>query len=296
LAEAAPEVLVVGSLHLDILVKAAHLPIIDETARGSSWQMACGGKGGNQAAWAARFGARTAMISRVGDDDFGKRLTANLRASGVNTDEVAIDRAAGSGMSVAILDANGDYGAVIVSGANLEMTADEALRSLARLGPLRVLVLQNEIEERVNLAVAEAAREQGALVILNAAPAREMDASLADAIDVLVVNRVEAAMMSGRAVSSRDDAKRAIPALRAFGRQVIVTLGGEGLVVARERSEPEEVTPQNVAVKSTHGAGDCFVGRLAAALAQGSTLQDAAVLANVAAAAHVAGKPTSIES
>ena len=115
------DVVVCGSLHLDIVVRAPQLPRIDETAVGTTWEHVCGGKGGNQAVQAAKAGASTAMVSCIGRDAFGPMLLANLKASGVNSNAVTVDPQAGSGMSVAILQDDGDYGAVIVSGANLKI-------------------------------------------------------------------------------------------------------------------------------------------------------------------------------
>jgi ribokinase len=250
----------------------------------------CGGKGGNQACWAARLGAKTAMISRVGKDDFGTRLLDNLRSSRVDASGVTLDDIAGSGMSVAILDANGDYGAVIVSGANLAIQVCEALAATEQLGTPKVLVLQNEIDESVNEAVARQAKQAGAIVVLNAAPVRSISEALSDNIDVLIVNRVEAAMMSGIEVSNQAEAVLALPALRRHGRTVIVTLGGDGLVVAGEDCGPIVIDPVRIKVASTHGAGDCFVAQFSAALAKGSSINDAAQLANVTAAAYVSGE------
>ena len=284
------DVLVVGSLHLDIVVKAQALPAIDETARGSSWHMVCGGKGGNQACWAARLGARTAMISRIGQDDFGNRLLANLREAGVNSEAVSIDPAKGSGMSVAIVQDNGDYGAVIVSGSNLTMKAEQVIASLANIGTPKVLVLQNEIDEAVNSSVAQKCRELGSTVILNAAPARELGRELASAIDVLVVNRVEAEMMSGNPVSSVATAIAALPQLQQLCKTVVVTLGGLGLVVAEAGHAPVVIEPIPITPVSTHGAGDCFIGRLAQALAHGASLAEACILANKTAASFVSGE------
>jgi ribokinase len=119
------DVIVCGSLHLDIVVKAPALPRIDETAVGSEWRKIFGGKGGNQAMQAARAGARTAMIGCVGKDDFGEMLLAHLKSGGVDISHVAVDGVRASGMSVAILQDNGEYGAVIVSGSNLEIDPQE---------------------------------------------------------------------------------------------------------------------------------------------------------------------------
>src|ERR1700749_2725379 len=117
-----PRVAVLGSLHLDIMVHASDRPKKGETLPGSAWGYKAGGKGGNQAVAAAQFGARASMVGRVGKDDFGKRLLSHLSQGGVDAESVYTDPEAGSGMSVAIIDAEGDYGAVIVSGANLRVS------------------------------------------------------------------------------------------------------------------------------------------------------------------------------
>ncbi|MFO1033562.1 MAG: PfkB family carbohydrate kinase [Hyphomicrobiales bacterium] len=285
----APDIVVVGSLHLDILVEAEALPRLDETARGSAWRMVCGGKGGNQACQAARHGAQTAMVSQVGDDDFGRRLLANLEHHGVDRSAVAVDAGCGSGMSVAIQDRHGDYGAVIVSGANLTLTTGAVTQALSCAGRFKLLLLQNEIPEAVNVAAAQAARSNGARVIVNAAPARALPPALTALTDILVVNRVEAEMMAGNRVTSVQEAQQALPVLLQLASTVVVTLGGDGVVVAARGQDPVVIAAVAVAVKSTHGAGDCFVGALSASLAKGDGLVEAARLANAAAARHVAG-------
>jgi ribokinase len=282
------DVIICGSLHLDIMVKGANLPKLDETAVGSEWGMTCGGKGGNQAVMSARKGARTAIIGRVGKDDFGERLLSNLDLFKVDRSAVGVDEKAGSGMSVAILDAQGDYGAVIVSGANLELDPAECARQWQALGGAKVLILQNEIPDAVNAAIASAAKASGAAVVLNAAPARALSADLLQCTDVLVVNRVEAEMMSGAEVKDAQNAMAALPALGAGKRDIIITLGGEGLVLQCRDAPPVSLAPHSVQVVSTHGAGDCFLGALAARLAAGSSLEESAEQANRAAAAFVA--------
>ena len=281
------DVVVCGSLHLDIVVHAPALPKLDETAVGSSWEHVCGGKGGNQAVQAASAGARTAMIGRIGDDDFGRTLIANLNASGVDCAAVSTDGSRGSGMSVAILQDSGDYGAVIVSGSNLGIDPAAVNQTWADLGGSKVLVLQNEIPHLANVAAASAARRSGAVVILNAAPARGMGTDLLDNVDVLIVNRVEAEDISGLQVADAASAMAALPTLSGNGRSVVVTLGAGGLVVGRPETQPAFIASLPVEVTSTHGAGDCFVGVLAAQIASGASLIDACHAANSAAAAHV---------
>lgn len=281
------DVLVCGSLHLDIVVNAKQLPRIDETAVGSSWKQVCGGKGGNQAVQAARAGARTAMVGRIGEDAFGKTLKANLIREGIDVSCVSVDPSAGSGMSVAILQDDGDYGAVIVSGSNLSIDTKLLQEQWTALGGGKVLILQNEVPDAVNLAMAKVAHAAGAQVVINAAPARELPEGFLDLIDVLIVNRVEAEAMSGFAVTNRDSAHAALQKLASSSRSVIITLGGDGLVVVTAAGDVVDIEPISVRVTSTHGAGDCFVGALCAQLASGALLIDGCRIANEIAAAFV---------
>ncbi len=281
------DVIVCGSLHLDIMVKAPALPRLDETAVGSSWSRQCGGKGGNQAVQAARAGARTAMIGRVGADDFGQALTGNLARAGVDLTGVSTDLHIGSGMSVAILQDDGDYGAVIVSGANLAIDPDAIVGLWQQLGGAKVLVLQNEVPNLVNVAAAKIAAGSDAVVVFNAAPARRLTDNLLDLVHVLVVNRVEAGELSGLAVHDFVSARLALPKLQGPSRSVVVTLGGQGLLVAPVVGEVVEIAAVPVKVTSTHGAGDCFVGMLTARLAAGDSLVDGCREANRRAAEFV---------
>ncbi len=279
------DVAVAGSLHLDIMVAAPRLPHQDETLMGSSWHYKCGGKGGNQAVAAAHFGAKTAFGGQTGQDDFGGRLRANLVAAGVDITHVGIDPNSGSGMSVAITEARGEYGAVVVSGANLTIDADEIATRWEALWQTKVLLLQNEIPEAVSLAAARHARANGARIILNAAPAREMSALFLSSIDILVVNRVEARMMTGT-----DDPDRALPALHTLRRDVVLTRGADGLSLMTRDGARTDIPALPVKVVSTHGAGDCFCGALAARLAAGDGLEFACRFASAAAGRFVAGQ------
>jgi ribokinase len=284
------DVIVCGSLHLDIVVHAPALPRIDETAVGHAWKQVCGGKGGNQAVQAARYRARTAMIGRIGADGFGETLLKNLLNAGVDSRMVKVDDTQGSGMSVAILQDNGEYGAVIVSGANLEIAPGTFAQTWTELGGAKVLVLQNEVPHAVNVAAAKIARIQGAQVVFNAAPARHLLEDLSENVDVLVVNRVEAEMISGMKVVDRNSAVLALPALGANERSVVITLGGDGLVVKEKTGIAVEMAALPVTVTSTHGAGDCFVGVLAACLAKSQNLREACRTANEVAAEFVSRK------
>ncbi len=283
-----PTVLVVGSLHHDIMVEADHLPRRDETAVGRRWYPKFGGKGGNQAVAVARAGAPCRMFGAVGDDGFGAFLRQGLRAGGVEDRFVQTLPGVGSGMSVAIVDAQGDYAATIVSGANLR--ADPAALATPDLWrDVGLLILQNEVPEALNLAAAREARARGVRCLLNAAPARELSADLAGLVDLLVVNAVEAEMMGAGAVRSLEDARAAAERLAQRFPAVIVTAGSLGLAAA-EGGAGFALPAEKVRAVSSHGAGDAFIGTLAAGLVRGLDLHAAAGAASLAAARHVSGQ------
>lgn len=282
-----PRVCVVGSLHFDIMVQAPYLPRTGETLIGDAWWWKPGGKGGNQAMAAARHGARTAMIGRLGDDAFGARLRERLVAAGVEVTAVG-DAAQGSGMSVAIQQADGDYAAIVVSGANRELDAAAVAETEVAdsIREARILVLQQEIAEAANVAAARLAREAGATVILNAAPARALG-GMAGLVDLLVVNTVEAEQLGAAPVVDLVSAGRAARDLLRLAPAVIVTAGGAGVALATADGIEAALRAHPVVRPETHGAGDVFVGAVAARLADGEALADALRYANAAAALHV---------
>jgi ribokinase len=280
-------VVVLGSLHLDIMVHAPDRPKKGETLPGSAWGYKAGGKGGNQAVAAAQFGARVSMVGRVGNDDFGRRLLSHLRDAEVDAEYVHTDPEAGSGMSVAIIDAEGDYGAVIVSGANLRLSNKDLEEARQVIGGAQVLVLQNEVLESINVAAARLAKDNRIRVILNAAPARPLGPELSAQVDVLVVNAVEAEMICGVAVTSLSGATEAAVRLSEQVANVVVTAGGLGLAVAERGKTPYAEAAHSVKLVDTHGAGDAFIGAFAARLASGLSLAEAVRFANAAAAVFV---------
>ena len=195
-------------------------------------------------------------------------------------------------MSVAIVDEAGDYGAVIVSGANLELSPDDSVESWHGLGSGRVLTLQNEIPAAANVAIASAARQSGATVIWNAAPARDRSDEMLGLADLIVVNRIEAEAMGAGEVRSVDRAVAAARRLADDRRVAIVTLGGHGLVIAEPDRTPAHIAASPVTVRSSHGAGDVFVGALSMQVAEGRTVVDAARFAGATAALHVSADPS----
>ncbi len=279
------DVFVIGALHWDVIVNAPRLPRIDETLVGKAVAYRLGGKGGNQALAAARMGARVGMAGRVGADEFGKRLLLELGRSGVDHSQV-ISAEGASGVSVAIVDAQGNYGAVIVSGANTEVIPG----GFTIPSETKVLLLQLEVPLKANLAALSDA-PAGCVSILNAAPPRGDCAELLTKPDLLVVNRVEAESLSG--LKAGDFSPRlAAERLAAKGaRNMVLTLGREGVFGLNDSGIGFHQPAHNVRVCSTHGAGDEFIGALASEIARGREMADAIAFGQAAAALAVSKEP-----
>lgn len=284
-----PVVVVAGSLHYDIMVDAPDRPRKGETVTGYSWRPKFGGKGGNQAVAAAKAGAAVRMTGAVGTDEFGRFLLDALAAGGVDGSRVMQLPTMRSGMSVAISDASGDYGAVIVSGANL-LVDPRTFEGHELWQGARALILQNEMPDAINIAAARAARSTGATVCLNAAPFRPLSGELAALVDLLVVNAIEAEELSGLAVTDLASAGAAAEALARHFPSVVVTAGGDGVAGMRQGEDLVVLPALPVTLVSTHGAGDAFVGALVTALAAGRSFTDCLRSANAAAATHVSTK------
>lgn len=280
-------VLVCGSLHFDVVVSAPSLPSIDETVTGSNVDYICGGKGGNQAVAAARNGASTTFMGCIGDDEFGDQLASNLQKNDVDCSRLQKTTGA-SGMSVAIVDANGDYGAVIVSAANLEIDSN-AIELPESTG---LLLLQNEIPDSQNIALAKQARALEIPVMLNAAPYRALSSHFEKLIDILILNRVEATAYFDTQLATVIDVEAALTTTRSSIDTLIVTLGKDGLVYCDENRQATIRSAFSVPVSSSHGAGDMFCGALASRLVAGSNLDEALTYAMAAAAWHVSSNQT----
>ena len=280
-----PDVFVVGALHLDVVVNASRLPRIDETLVGQAVAYRFGGKGGNQAAAASRMGASVGMAGKVGSDGFGKHLLLELDRVGVDRSQVGSAEGA-SGMSVAIVDSQGNYGAVTVSGANAGMIPGD----IDIPSGTKALLLQLEVPLPVNFAALSGA-PAGCLTVLNAAPCRDDCAELIGKTDVLIVNQMEAEVLSGL---QKDDFSPRIAAeslLEKGPRTVIVTLGGNGVFVLNGDGSGYRQSGHRVEVSSTHGAGDEFIGAFAAEIARGNGLADAVSFGQAAAALAVSTDP-----
>lgn len=286
-------VVVVGSINVDQVVTVDRLPLPGETLIGSSMTLSPGGKGANQAVAAARRGARTAMIGAVGDDGRADDALPHLRSSGV--DVSGVDTVPGpTGLAVVSVGGDSENTIVVVPGANGAVGASAVSAHAAALSEAAVVVLQGEIPVD---GIAAAVQHAGGRVVFNLAPVIDVPADVVKAADPLVVNEHEgrlllaawgaaasaAAGASGASASAsasdeeaRVDDESVVASLRAQGvTSVVMTRGAAGAIVSDASGTVLVASPRVAAVDSS-GAGDAFVGALAAGLAAGSSLLEAA--------------------
>ena len=255
---------------------------------GTRWFPKFGGKGGNQAVAAAKLGAEVRMVAAVGQDGFADELIAGLEAAGVDHNEVKrVDT--GSGMSVAIIDSDGDYSAVVVSGSNA-LIDTSIVTNPDLYTDASVLLLQNEIPAATNLAAAKAARASNVRVIWNAAPMRPDNESLLHEVDLIIVNAIEAEQFTGLKVTRLNEAKNAALKLCELDVDAVVTAGAAGCAWASKSGTAKQLAAQRVDNAQAHGAGDVFCGALAARLIRAS-LEESIEFASEKANRHVAGLP-----
>jgi ribokinase len=274
-------VCVLGSLNLDIVCRVAELPKPGETVVGRGVERLPGGKGANQAAAAARAGARTRLVGAVGFDEAGDAMLAAMADAGVETDAV-VRLAEPTGQAFIWVSAAGENSIVVAGGANLAVTA--AMIDPAALADCRVRLAQLETPLAAIAALFAAAA--GGLRLLNAAPAVPEAWALFPLVDILIVNETELAAFAGVPVIADDADAVAAAAGRLISRPdqtVVVTLGKAGALAVTADGRIV-VGGRPARVVDTTGAGDCFCGVLAARLAEGAELADALHWANAAAA------------
>ena len=276
-------VFVAGSINMDVVATAERHPRIGETVTGDAVLYFPGGKGANQAVAAAKLGAPTTLIGRLGKDAFGDELKAFLAAQGVDLTFLQQTSEAHTGTAL-ITIANADNTIVVVPGANaLVSAADVAAPAFAKGD---IAVSQFEIPLHTISGFFERARAVGATTILNPAPAIEAERELLDLADILILNETELGLLAKTELSDTDDPARFIEAARSLqtsqDKTVCVTLGWRGALALID-GRPLIIPGRAVKAIDTTGAGDCFVGAVAAQLAAGKSIADALHYANAAA-------------
>ncbi len=271
--ESGARVLVVGSANLDFIVQVAVAPRPGETVLARTMIKVAGGKGANQAVAAARMGATVQFAGCVGDDDNGELLLRALRAEGVDTSTVEIIASEPTGLALVSVFDSGENSITVIPGANHALNASRVVQVIPERDQRAVIVMQAEIRQDVIDAVSAASA--GHRLVLNLAPYRHASPSTLALCDPLVVNQSEAAAMVGFPVTDAVSAEDALSILVKSARSAVITLGGDGASWAESGGGGRVSAPDVGAVVDTTGAGDAFVGALAAELAAGSTLGDA---------------------
>jgi len=276
-------VFVAGSINMDVVVTADRHPRPGETVAGKAVLYFPGGKGANQAVAAAKLGAPTALIGRVGADSFGQELRAFLATEAIDLSLVKDTPEAHTG-TAAITVANAENTIVVVPGANGLVSSDDVAAPVLARGD--VAVSQFEIPLAAITAFFKRARAAGATTILNPAPAMAFGQELLDLVDILILNESELGVLAGTELHDTDDPARFVEAARSLPMDkrgtICVTMGKRG-VLALIDCEPLMVPGRAVKAVDTTGAGDCFVGALAAQLAGGAAMRAALDYANAAA-------------
>jgi ribokinase len=279
-----PDIVVVGSINMDLVVKVQRIPVPGETIQGSDLQWIPGGKGANQAVAASRLGASVGMVGRVGNDSIGERLLAELGAQGVMIERVGRDEQAGSGTALIVVDASGENSIVISPGANGRITPADVDRAEDLIARAKIVLLQLEIPLRVVEHTIRMAARHGVLTILNPAPAGDIPEEVYREAGILVPNESELAVLTGARIEGLDKVEAAARQLLKTGMQaVVVTLGRRGAcLVTKDATALVPAFP--IRVVDTTAAGDAFIAGLAVARLNGEGLEAAVRYANACGA------------
>jgi len=265
-------ILVVGSLNADLVVRAPRFPQPGETISGEDLQVIPGGKGANQAVAASRLGANVSMLGRVGRDNFGDFLLDNLKANNVDSQLVQRDDAS-TGTATIVVDANGQNSIVLSPGANGKVSSSDVEH--ASFSGFSLLLLQLEIPIPTVLSAAKLAKQNGVRVLLNPAPAKELPDELIALADFIIPNETELSLLTGMEVKDVLSAEKATHILLNKGAQnVLVTLGSKGALLVNGEASTHVETYQ-VDVVDTTAAGDAFIGGFASVLDSANSLIDA---------------------
>ena len=285
--------LVLGSANRDYTVVVDHQPSPGETVLGGSLNVATGGKGANQAAAAARAGATPIFVAAVGSDSVGADILADLVARGVDVTNV-LRSPEPSGVALITVSRDGENTIVVAPGANATLDpVSTAATIAASVDERSVLLCQVEISPDVVSAAASAIEKVGGRFVLNLSPSRYISPKLLGLANPLILNESEAAELAGSVIDGPADAQSIAKRLLATSRSVVITLGGDGAIVA-DSAGVLHVPAVHVPVVDTTGAGDAFAGALAAELAGGASLElavQAGVAAGAAAVQHVGAQP-----
>jgi len=275
-------ILVVGSLNMDLVVRTIRHPQIGETVIGHDFRKYPGGKGANQAVAVARLGCPVKMIGRVGTDAFGQDLVSVITADQVDHSYVLRDEQTATGVAFVTVDDDGQNTIVVASGANAHLSAEDINAAEGAFVGASLLLIQLEVPLSAVERAIDLARQNGAQIVLNPAPAQLLESDLLEQVDFLIPNQTELALLAGQESTSAS-----IDVLRSMGvKRLVVTLGESGVLVI-DNDGREHIPAHKVPVVDTTAAGDAFAGAFAVALNEGLSIKEAAEWGNAAGALAV---------
>lgn len=281
------KIVVVGSCNTDMVIKADRLPVPGETILGGTFFMNPGGKGANQAVAAARLGGNVTLISKTGNDVFGKQSVMLYNTENIKTDYIYSDSRHPSGVALITVDSQGENCIVVASGANAYLTPSDIDKASAEIENSDLVLMQLEIPIETVEYVAEMANKKGIKVILNPAPARALSNNLLKNVYIIIPNKNEAEILSGIKVSDIESAKQAADIISAKGVDIVViTLGSQGALI-KEYAEYHFVEAYKVDALDTTAAGDTFCGSVCVGLSEGRSILNSVKFAARAAAITV---------
>ncbi|MFC1726563.1 ribokinase [candidate division KSB1 bacterium] len=276
-----PKIVVVGSSNTDMVIKMERLPGPGETVIGGDFILAAGGKGANQAVAAARLGGDVTLVARIGTDIFGKQAVQNFQKEGINTDYVIKDEANPSGAALIFVDRKGENSIAVASGSNCKLSKEDVEAAREIIVTAHVMILQLEIPVETVKYAARLASDAGVKVILNPAPAGQLDEELLRLITVITPNESEIEFLTGIKVTEKTSAGQAAQVLKKKGvSNIIITMGAQGSFLLAE-DQALLVPARKVEAVDTTAAGDAFNGALAYALGKRKPLVEAVQFANL---------------
>jgi ribokinase len=281
------KIVVVGSCNTDMVIKADRLPVPGETILGGTFFMNPGGKGANQAVAAARMGGVVTLISKTGNDVFGKQSVMLYNSESIKTDFIFSDPKHPSGVAMITVDSNGENCIVVASGANAFLSPADMNKARAEIESSDLILMQLEIPIETVEYVAEMASKKEIKVILNPAPAQALSEQLLKNLYIIIPNKSEAEILSGIKVTDVKSARKAAAIISAKGVDIVViTLGSQGALI-KEHDEYHFVEAYKVETIDTTAAGDTFCGSVCVGLSEGKSILDSVKMAARAAALTV---------